>query len=750
MNDNKRLKCPKCKKERLVEIVGSKYLCKKCKTTLGYDPKPIPSKPSVGVSIPAKLKSTPNLSIGIFFDRDNQRQEIDDVLCKNNVVFITGIGGIGKSELARKYATEKQNIKYDTVQFIPFDTNLKKTIAEKLDFNNFDAERYSANKDSAQRIYEEKIKFLSTYDERTLIIIDNFNVPHDDDFENLTKLKCHFIFTSRYNFSKEYGAGRTISVERIDDESKLLELFYSHCEEYENCEKETEIIIRDIINEIAGHTFTVVLIAKTIANSGKEPHEILYNLKESFTTNFDVAVEMYKNGKPIEQNAFAHIKSIFDISKFEHNDVKRQILMCMSLVPVDGIKRKLFKEWLKVTDFRAINDLINSGWIIARKDITNDFIISLHPIVSEIIYQQLTPNSDNCKDYIRAITEHSNSQRDTAFDEKKKAKELIQFACKRIIDKTALSAELYTSCGNVHEYISQYKQAWGYHEKALEIRKNFAEKNPLGIAESYVNIGNMLLLFDPKNALVPFKKALEIQQIHAPNGEEIVDTYHKIGRGYIYENDFINALNYCKIAIEKCENLEKDSPVIPRAYNNLGFIYQDDDMVFENYKKALDLRLKYHLHKKHDLAVSYHNTGYAYGKLRQYDNALIHLHEAKKIEEVIDGENHSSTAYTYNNIGRMHGNKAEYDEALKYFEKAREIREDIFGNYFLTAQSYNNISAIYRKMGGHERKIAEYNKKVLEICPTLCDKICDSSISKSYDDLGEYIIFEGVPFYIIE
>ena len=53
----------------------------------------------------------------------------------NNYVFLEGVGGIGKTELAKKYV-ENYGYKYNAVQFIKYYNYLKETIISSLKFEN--------------------------------------------------------------------------------------------------------------------------------------------------------------------------------------------------------------------------------------------------------------------------------------------------------------------------------------------------------------------------------------------------------------------------------------------------------------------------------------------------------------------------------------------------------------------------------------------------------------------------------------
>ena len=57
-----------------------------------------------------------------FVGRQDDLEEINELLAKNQLVFLSGIGGIGKTELAKQYAY-RHRAQYDTVVFAVYEKN---------------------------------------------------------------------------------------------------------------------------------------------------------------------------------------------------------------------------------------------------------------------------------------------------------------------------------------------------------------------------------------------------------------------------------------------------------------------------------------------------------------------------------------------------------------------------------------------------------------------------------------------------
>ena len=109
-----------------------------------------------------------------FCGRDIELDELHDQLSENSKIFLQGIPGIGKSELAKAYA---QNFKkeYTNIIYINYSGSLKADIVN-LDF----ADDYNANEPEAER-FRRHSRFLRNLKDDSLIIVDNFNAIATDD-----------------------------------------------------------------------------------------------------------------------------------------------------------------------------------------------------------------------------------------------------------------------------------------------------------------------------------------------------------------------------------------------------------------------------------------------------------------------------------------------------------------------------------------------------------------------------------------
>ena len=150
-----------------------------------------------------------------FCGRENELNELHELLSEHNKVFVSGIAGIGKSEFVKAYAAAHSK-DYTNILYFNYRGSLQNLIAD-MDFADD-----MASEDEQAR-FKKHNRFLRSLKEDTLLIIDNFNTTATDEpvLDVLMKYNCRIIFTTRSRFE----SGQTYELCEISDIETLLELF---------------------------------------------------------------------------------------------------------------------------------------------------------------------------------------------------------------------------------------------------------------------------------------------------------------------------------------------------------------------------------------------------------------------------------------------------------------------------------------------------------------------------------------------
>ena len=347
-------------------------------------------------AVTEELLSTPNIiPKSIFCGREDVLEEIHNRFQNSgNVLFLYGIGGIGKTQIAKQYAKMHKN-DYDTIIYATYNGSIKDEIMAETPFTIEPAvNRYTLSdgtKESDEAFFNrklEKIQKLST--ERTLIILDNFDVEEDENLPLLMNGRYRLLITTRFDFSRFYP---TVRINPIVSMESLKEIFMKNYQGYDVEEDDPNLV--DLIELVNRHTYTIELLAQHMENSGQTPGDMIAALKERGITSLD---EEIRNSDMKAQIAYKNLLKMFEV--FSLNEEERQILMYLSFMPTEGVDVKNFKKWADLKSTKILKNLENRSWIIRNTD-----GIAVHPIISEVIKHEIPATEDNCCDFINRFSE---------------------------------------------------------------------------------------------------------------------------------------------------------------------------------------------------------------------------------------------------------------------------------------------------------------------------------------------------------
>ncbi len=311
-----------------------------------------------------------------FFGREIEMKQLEEALKENQIVFLSGVGGIGKSEIAKNYALK--NAEGRQVLFMFYKSHFADTICDEkyISIANFE-QTPDESKGNYMKRKLDKLKELLTKDD--LIIIDNMDEGIDeilcsDTWSELMALPCKFIVTTR---STEVPY-TIIEVGEISP-VHLIELFRHHSGIKSGYDKE----IGDIIVNADFHTLVIELIAKQFKYNKLQSLESLSDAL-FYTSPLDIGGKITVSDGDFLKKTTArnHIKAIFSLEGMP--DDYRQTLMKYAFIPQGGIDLGFTMKFFKIEDMEAVNYLIDNGWLKYDYEIR---LVSIHPLVSEAVLQ---------------------------------------------------------------------------------------------------------------------------------------------------------------------------------------------------------------------------------------------------------------------------------------------------------------------------------------------------------------------------
>ena len=632
-----------------------------------------------------RLVSTPNvIPKTIFCGRDDILGEIHNKFQQEErVLFLHGIGGIGKTQIAKQYAKKHKN-DYDTIIYATYSGSIQKLILAETPFAiEPTMNRYTLS-DGTQEDDEtyfgrklETIQKLST--ERTLIILDNYDVDGDENLPLLMNGRYRLLITTRCDFSRYYP---TIKINPIDSIDVVKEIFMKNYQGYYVDEDDSALVeLMELVNR---HTYTIELLAQHMENSGQTPAEMITALRERGITSLD---EEVRNSSMKTQIAYENLIKMFNL--FGLNEEERQILMYLSLMPTEGVEITDFKEWADLKSLKVLKNLENRSWIVR-----NTGGIALHPIIKEVIQYELPANEDNCEAFLTRFSKAIPEER-------------VWGAPKREKDKY----------GNI----------------AKNLLAKFKELTPK--TEYLYYTIEVLLSFsvDPECAIELAKRLYDYYI--ATSGDisyEVGRAAYKIGWAYAYNSQLSNSIDEARKWLEKGDailsSLELLSTtqisMLTQTKVNLSKIHlldyektsnKNDYLIAQQYAESA-LKITKGSFPVGD--IQYGKVGGAYCQLadvflagHEYTKALENINNALEVLVPLYGESSANCTYTFSRYAAILFAVKRYDEAQKNIMKSTLGYVEHFGeNHPLVVGMYILWGDCGISLDVHDDAIVAYQK----------------------------------------
>ena len=603
-----------------------------------------------------RLMSTSSSFIG----REEEIRRIGEAFHDRDTVFVTGFGGIGKTEVCREYAFRCMNSGQD-VAWLTYSGSTRATISSGLDFRNLD----DSSMDADER-FTAKVRWIPR---DALIVMDNY--VQEDDMTDLLSLPCRVLVSARMmDGTDSIEIGPLPMNEAFGILKSKLE---PGLRAWADANRDP---LEDAIENVGRLTMMIPLMAGVINEKCPDPGSLAAGIF-GWTGN----VSLTKDGRTSRTDVRGHFRMLLDGSKL--SDEEKNILRLMTMTPPGGIGSELLEE-LSGVDSDDMHRLIGLGLI--RNEYSEEGISrSIHPLVGEFITADDPPSFDDgdlCRIYAENLSlrteEIAISSRPADLGPYVGAIIHAAGVIRGCNDHTLAASCLYAFSRGLREY--------GMHRESLSIALD-----QLRIMDDYMH----------------------------ENRQEIGRLHNNIGCEYGELGDHEKALEYKLKALEIREKaLPEGHPEIALSYNNVGFEYGelgDHEKALEYKLKALEMFEKVVPEKHPLIAISYDSIGSEYGYLGEREKALEYMLEALKIREKALPEGHPDIAYSYDNISSILSELGDHEKALEYKLKALEIREEALPEgHPDIAYSYDSIGYEYEKLGDSE-KAQEYKRKASKI-----------------------------------
>lgn len=687
------------------------------------------------------------ISQSFFVGRREQIDEMHKVLSTNGKLLLTGLGGIGKTELAKQYAWIHQN-DYDSIVFLTMNGGW-------LDLVN-GISRYLAHCiDALDEQKEDKywrtlaiLKGVCT--EKTLFIIDNVS---EIDFENEYKtygepflcLNARYILTSRNSIA----LFPTIRVGSLPAE-RLREIFFKW---YENAKSEDQSTIDEIVKYTDYHTLTVELIAKQLSRDwDMTVQQKLGQLKGCGIASLQEKVVSTKDNHITKLSVFDHVSNLFDVSILSNE--QRHLLGELVLIPTGGITYDLFLNVFGHEKKIDLNELSETGWVYV-----SDGTIRVHPIINEVVTKKVSIDLEYDELIERIVNAIQNGKNGFSAVQRRNYHDFVLASINKLKElKTRTKAFIrllsvdYGECFLMTDKETfencRYAEAIWDDSMGEESRLTFyntAANAVLAfdqdVAMEYISLSQGILektneeKFDGfrggvhvhrgfvyankeqnKAAINEFQKAVYFYK-KSNNFSNLVDSLLNLAVEYTYFSDFSSAINVLNEAKDICNSQENCCMAMPAVYSKLAEMYRvkkEYELAEKNAREALKFCEQYD-HDHEILAEPADTLAAILVDRKEYDEALKYCKTAMEIRELFHGKDNYYMTGLFTLMGDIYFAKGNYQEAERCYLKSSEICLSVSGSQSEQIETNDGKLGILYYSRKEYEKAELYFQKVLEI-----------------------------------
>ena len=306
--------------------------------------------------------------------RGTEIATISNAIKGHEVIFVTGVGGIGKSTILKEIC-RKQKENYDIVLYFEYEQSIRETFISQRGLSIANIHR--EYEEDLESYFERKLmKFKEiSQGKQVLLVLDNYSGKITKELTEFLNNPWKVIIGTRH--IPPANSFPYFNIESISDMDSLHELFEMNLQRI--IQDDEKDIVNNIIEQVAGHTLVIELIAKQIAKSHMTILEANSLAEKNGISKIgSEKIEIVKDGKAIHESVKKIISELFDSRELLVE--QKNILKILSLFGIAGIRMSKLQELINLENKDIFNELQEEGWIYI-----DNLVLKLHPVISEAI-----------------------------------------------------------------------------------------------------------------------------------------------------------------------------------------------------------------------------------------------------------------------------------------------------------------------------------------------------------------------------
>ena len=707
---------------------------------------------------PDYLTDIPDGIVPSFTGRTEIIREITGLLESGTSVFLSAVGGLGKTEVARsimkKYAdtpTTESGIYY--LGWVRYDNNdLRSCIKSAFRLKGAVDEAWNDFCNMAQKNRD-----------KMFVVIDNIESADRDEYlGKLSNLPCRLLVTGR---CRTLSSFKVMELPPLNmDECRNIFYYFYHF-------KENNEILNDVINLTCRLTIMVEFLAKVAQLEELSLQDLYGKLVE---LGFKLSQEDVSGNHEKLRSDHTIIEQmclLFSLCAIDKEDQK--ILTWISIIPSIPFTRKNAGDWFGIQKNSTLKRLFDQGLLeIEHGNTTQKYWI--HSVIAAAIREQKKNILyDETRPFIERLSEELDFGSQWGQGYKKEYLIPFSWSVSDILEghwNSEADVDFLTRLFYVTFESGNYVFCRKLIEQILGIDLDNASIHPAYLIRDYKNQADLHMktesFLEALDSLDKAREQLEILQAGAENKEsfelsheevldESIESYckseysllmHKFGLAYHLKGDFEEALHYYYEAYNNDLQIENVSDrELSTCLSSIATILRDMGLFEEAYRE-IEKAVHYDQNREMDTEIAMNYDIYAsicaelaadgmpgfYEKADKAFNKVISFrekHMGKYHPDLGDGYHEYSLFLYYNN---------ELDKAEKYTQKALDISFYNFTeNSISYARNLNTMGVILDAKGESESALDIY-KQVLSIYDSVQNAPEDDRANTYYNVAAAY------------
>jgi tetratricopeptide (TPR) repeat protein len=273
--------------------------------------------------------------------------------------------------------------------------------------------------------------------------------------------------------------------------------------------------------------------------------------------------------------------------------------------------------------------------------------------------------------------------------------------------------DVATSLNNLANlYYSQgkYEEAEPLYQQALEMYRQLLGQQHPYVATSLKNLAYLYYSQGKYEEAEPlYQQALEMyRQLLGQQHPDVANSLNNLAGLYYSQGKYEEAEPLYLQALEmRRQLLGQQHPSVANSLNNLASLYKSQgkyEQAEPLYQQALEMRRQLLGQQHPDVATSLNNLASLYYSQGKYEQAEPLSQQALEMYRQLLGQQHPYVATSLNNLAYLYSSQGKYEQAEPLHLQALEMKRQLLGQQHPdVASSLNNLANLYYSQGKYEQ-----------------------------------------------